>query len=264
MLVAVLFGGCSGNLTRHGPVDPALAVYIPPDTVALAGVRVDRLRETPLYRKLDARKKLPPLDDIHIQDVQSILLASDAKNVLAVLRGSFGANPSGVTLVDSHTALAGPPAMVQAAILQAKSGRQPAPHELVARASAIPAGSQIWAVAEGWPGLDPETLRYMGNAANVDRILRSVKGATLAIDLSNGIHAVFTGDCQTEAAAGSLADSLRGLTALARVGLTHNQPALARVFDGIQIRQDARVVRLDVDVSQDLADKLADRIPAGR
>jgi hypothetical protein len=90
--------------------------------------------------------------------------------------------------------------------------------------------------------------------------MRSVEGANLTVDLRTGVHAALTGDCRTEADAGSLADSLRGLASLARIGLTHNQPDLVPVFDGVQVRQEGRVVKMNLDVSQQVADKLADKV----
>jgi hypothetical protein len=260
LFTCVLLGGCSSTVTRSNAVDPVLAAYIPPDTVVLAAMRVDQLRDTPLYRKLSAQKRLPNLSEFRAEDVHDVLLASDAKNVLAIGRGTFPAHSDAITLADRHTALAGPPDMVQAAIQRARSGSHSPPRDLMARAAAVPGNSQIWAVVADWPGLDPEMLRYMGNFGNIDRVLRSVKGATLTIDLSSGAHTIFTGDCQTEADAGSLADSLRGLASLARIAVAQKQPDLARVFDGLQVRQDGRIVTLSIDVPESLAEQLADKI----
>src|SRR5450755_987581 len=87
--ICMLLGGCGGGLTRHGPVDPELAALIPPDTVALAGVQVDRIRETPLYRKLAEENRLPRFDS------HEILLAADGKNVLGIARGALSLKPEG-------------------------------------------------------------------------------------------------------------------------------------------------------------------------
>src|ERR1017187_9137606 len=67
MLLCAILAGCGGSLTRNGPIDPALAVFIPPDTVALAGVRMDRLRATPIYRKLAERNRLAPFDQFRME-----------------------------------------------------------------------------------------------------------------------------------------------------------------------------------------------------
>ena len=132
---------------------------------------------------------------------------------------------------------------------------------MMARAEALPADTQIWAVVAGWRGVGPDQLREMGNLGNLDRVLRLVEGANLTVDLRTGVRAAFTGDSRTEADAKTLADSLRGLAALARMGVPRgvpgNQPDLLRAFDGIQVRQEGRVVQVNVDIAEDLAENLA-------
>jgi len=259
-LLLTLMCGCNHTLRHRGPIDPGLAAYVLPDTVALVGINMDRLRETPLYRKLAAQNRLPRMDAFRTDDVHDVLIASDARNILAIARGSFPSKSGVFTLADAHTALAGSDEAVKAALAQARSGGHGAPRDLMARADTVSAGSQIWLVVTHWPGLDPATLRFLGNLANLDRILRSVEGATLTVDAGKGLAVAFTGDCRTEAGAASLADSLRGLTSLARVGLARKQPGLARALDAVQVRQEGRVVKMNVDLPEDLAEKLADQI----
>jgi hypothetical protein len=275
MLLCLTLAGC-GGLTRHGPVDPVLAAFISPDSVALAGVRMDQIRTTPIYRKLAEGNRLPRFDQFHSEDIHDVLLASDGKNVLAIGRGDFRAKPpdgltpteyrgytvyvnngrDAIVFLDRTTALAGSAAAVRAAIDQYKGGGHGAPRDLMARAQALPADAQIWAVVVGWRGATPDQLREMGNLGNVDRMLRAVDGAKLTVDLRTGVHAAVTGDCRTEADARNLGDSLRGLAALARMGVQRMQPDLLRVFDAIQVKQEGRVVQVNLDIAEDLAEKL--------
>ena len=287
MLLCAILAGCGGSLTRNGPIDPALAVFIPPDTVALAGVRMDRLRATPIYRKLAERNRLPRFDQFRTEsgfdpsrDLHEILLAGDGKNVLAIAHGAFPPKPPGnlkaseykgytlyakdrweaIAFIDKTIALGGLVPSVRAAIDQYKRGGRGAPRDLMARAQALPADAQIWAVVAGWRGATPDQLREMGNLGNLDRVLRLVEGANLTVDLRTGVHAALTGDSRTEADAKTLADSLRGLAALARMGAPRgvpgNQPDLLRALDGIQVKQAGRVVQVNVDIAEDLAEKL--------
>jgi hypothetical protein len=220
-------------------VDPALAAFIPADTVALAGIRVDRLRTTPLYRKLAG--KFP------IQNIHDVLLASDGADILAIARGTV----PGATEYKGFT-LYGDDAAVRAAIERSKSGPG-APRDLIARAQSLPNDTQVWAVVAGWRGATPEQLRVMGNLANLDRVLRLVAGATLAVDLRTGAHATFVGDCHSEADAQNLADSLRGLASLAQLGAPRSAPG---ALDGIRVTQEGRLVRVNADIPEDLAEKL--------
>jgi len=288
IVLCLTLAGC-GSLTRHGPVDPALAAFIPPDTVALAGARVDQLRATPIYRKLAEENRLPSFDQFRTEsgfdpsrDIHEVLLAGDGKNVLAIAHGAFPPKPPGnlnaseykgytlyakdqseaIAFIDRSIALGGPVASVRAAIDQYKSGGRGAPRDLMARAQALPADAQIWAVVAGWRGATPDQLREMGNLGNLDRMLRSVEGASLTVNLRTGAHAALTGDCRTEADAKNLADSLRGLSALARMGVGRGdrgkQTDLLRALDGIQVKQEGRVVRVNVDIAEDLAEKLVE------
>lgn len=250
--LAVLLAGC-GSLTRHGPIDPALAVYIPPDAVALAGIQADQVRASPIYRVLATRlAQLSMVDAAH-----ELLIATDGKNVLAAARGDFAAqSESGaITLIGKNIALGGSPGAVRSAIDQSKSGVHASPRDLMARVDGLPANAQIWAVVANWRGATPDQLRQMGNFANLDRVLRLLEGASLTVDLRAGVHAALVGDSRTEADAKTLADSLRGLTSLARMGV-QRRPDLVRVFDGIQVNQEGRVVHVNVDIAEDLAEKL--------
>jgi hypothetical protein len=267
----------------HAPVDPALAAFVSSDTVALAGVHLDRLRTAPLYRKLADENRLPRFEAFRTEsgfdpsrDVSELLLASDGQNALAIARGTFAARPSDslqatdykgfkfyakdarevIAFVNKNTALGGSPAAVRAAIDQWKAGRSGAPAALMARARALPADAQIWAVVSGWRGASPEQLRQMGNLSNIDRMLRSVEGASLTIDVRSGAHAALTGDCRTEADARNLGDSLRGLSAFARMAVPRNRPELQHAFDGLRVQQDGSTVRVNLDITEDVAEEL--------
>jgi hypothetical protein len=245
-LLCLILGGC-GSLTRRGPIDPALSSFIPPDTVALAGVNLDRVRGTPIYRDLALQRRLPRWD------IHQLLLASNGKHVLAIARGAFpeqkASETEGITFIGRDIALFGEPAAVRAAIDQSKGDGRGAPRDLMARAQALPADTQIWAVVADWRGATPDQLRAMGNWGNLDRVFRLVEGASLTVDLRTGVHAAFVGDCRTEADAKNLADSLRGLAALASIGTPHSVP-------GIQVKQEGRVVQVNMDLAEDLAEKL--------
>jgi hypothetical protein len=283
LVVCLVLAGCGGSATRRGPIDPALAAFIPPDAVALAGVRMDRVRKTPIYQKLALEKRLPRFENFRTEsgfdpsrDIHELLLAADGQNVLAIAHGTFGAKPArdltaseykGYTLyakrqgeaiafLDNTIVLGGAAESVRAAIDQYKSGGHGAPRDLMARVEALPADMQIWAVVAGWRGATADQLRAMGNLANLDRVLRLVEGASLTVDLRTGVHAKFTGDSRTEADARNLADSLRGLASVARMGVQRN-PDLLRAVAGIQVNEDGKVVRVNIDIAEDLAEKLA-------
>lgn len=249
VLVCVMLAGC-GGFSRRGPLNSDLAAYVPADAMVLAGVNLEQLRTAPLYRELARRNRLPNFGQFQgdpnfdpKRDLREVLLAWDGRHALAIARGSFpNPPPSGVTMAGQDIGLAGPAAVVEAAIRQHKN-RNGGPRDLLARAEALPTGVQIWVVAAGWRGLDPGDVRALGNLGNIDRVLRLASDASLSIDLRNGVHAAFTSDSVTDRDAQSLADSLRGLATLARI-------------EGIAVAQNARRVNVTIDIPEEQAEKL--------
>jgi len=264
LLLCLTLAGCRGR------VDSAWTAFVPPDTMALAGIRLDQLRATPVYRKLAGQHRLPRFDEFRNdtgidpeRDIRELLLAYDGQNALWIARGAFQMKEPGsprnsaITIVDQDTALAGPAPVVRAAIDRYKSGRGGAPGSLLARVEALPGDPQIWAVTGGWTGLRPDTLRQMGNAANLDRVLRSADSTTLTADLRAGLHAAMAAECRTEPDALNLSAELRGLLGLMR-SVPRNRPDLRRAFDAVQVTQQGRSVKVNVDIPQDLVKRLLD------
>ena len=121
-------------------------------TVALAGMRMDRVRATELYQKLRAQKRFSELDELKAKtgfdasrDVSELLLATNGKEAVTIARGHFspadpGARKSpykGYTLnlhgggayalIDNATVLAGTQPAVRSAIDQFKTGTRSPP-----------------------------------------------------------------------------------------------------------------------------------------
>ena len=74
--------------------DTGLAAFVPADTIALAGMRMDQVRTTQLYRKLREQKRFSELDDLKAKtgfdatrDVSELLLATNGKYAVTIARG---------------------------------------------------------------------------------------------------------------------------------------------------------------------------------
>lgn len=100
----------------------------------------------------------------------------------------------------------------------------------------------------------------MGNAANLDRVLRAVESASLTADLRKGVQASFTGECRTTQDATTLSESLQGLLGLARGSVPKNRPDILRALTGVHVTQDGRAIKVNLDVPQDLSSKLVDEL----
>src|SRR4029079_10482943 len=84
--------------TPPGPrIDPALASLIPPDTILLAGARLEALEKTPIYLNHLAKRAMPLIDDfpkqigldVRRQDLWELLLISDGKQSVVLGHGKF-------------------------------------------------------------------------------------------------------------------------------------------------------------------------------
>lgn len=266
-LLAVLTACSRGPST----LDPALEAFIPGDAVLLAGVRVESLRNTPLFERLmassgalAARTGFDPR-----KDARELLLASDGASAVVAARGTFrasavpasapradyrgtviyGEGEGAFAIVDGTTAVAGSPEAVRAAL--DRRGRRAARTALLARARAIPAEYQVWAVSSGPPEVP-------GGAGSFDRMLRAVSDVTFVADLRSGLRAEARGACRDEKNARALADALRGLLALGRLAAPKNDPEFARLYDTVRIEQQRDKVRVAADVPEETAARLLD------
>src|SRR3984893_14885410 len=96
LVLALAITGCAS--TPPGPkIDPALAGLIPPDTILLAGARLDAFQKAPVYQKHLANRTIPLIDDfpkqiglqVRREDWWELLLISDGKNSVVLGRGKF-------------------------------------------------------------------------------------------------------------------------------------------------------------------------------
>ena len=109
-----ILGGCARKPAMGIFVDPAFGPLIAPDTKLLAGVRLDKVRETPVYKKLDKQFDLDRRLDLFSRrtgldprkDLWQVLVASNGQNFLVMARGKFttGFVPGSSKKLDAHTA----------------------------------------------------------------------------------------------------------------------------------------------------------------
>lgn len=275
LALCVALAGCGTGRTRVR-VDPALALLVPGDASLLAGIRMDALRAMPWFQK--SANKLPVLDELAKQtgldlrrDLWDVLLVSDGVHTAALARGRFseqGLEPSieragiarvpykGYTLIGNEqgafafvnptSVVAGRPDSVKFILDQRAESKGP-PVALWELAGTIPADDQIWLAANG---VLPDSIP---NAAKVSSLVESVKAGA---DLRNGLKAFVVGTARTSEDARTLADAVRGFLSLARLGTRGGQPGLLKLYDGVQVEQQDRAVRVNVALSQETFDQV--------
>jgi hypothetical protein len=245
---------------------------------------MDTIRLTPLYKKLLAQKRLDQLDEFARRtgfdprrDVRELLVGSNGKDSIVAARGTFNArafegvtknlykgytlytrDAGGLALIDSSTAVAGNLPALQAVLDRYQAGGRSGPAELLSRARQIPPENQVWSVSSGFESFITGAIPQAGNAANFGRILQSLENTTAAADLRTGINGFLNGLCRTEADAKNLGDAARGMAGLGRLSVPENQPELLRLWDGIQVEQQQRTVKITVFIPENLLEKLID------
>jgi hypothetical protein len=271
-------------------VDNVLAKLVPSDTQALFGARMEQLRSAPLYVKLVAHQKLTQLDSFAAEtgfdprrDVRDLVLASSGRPNSSVLlaRGTFHIDQSkidpktfkkvlyrgyvltvtqkeeaGFCIMDSTLAIAGPTSSMKAALDHYLSAKPGSSNALLDQARAIPQQFQVWSVSMGAADFLANSLPREGNAANFGKIFRSMENTHFEADLSRGLNATAQGQCRTDTDAKSLGDAVRGLIGFGRLSVPDNQPELLRLWDGLHVDQNQRMITITANISQDLIDKL--------
>jgi hypothetical protein len=285
LLLAVLaFTGCVS--TPPGPkIDPALASLIPPDTILLAGARLDKLQETPVYKQHLANRTVPLIDDFPKQiglqvkrkDLWELLLISDGKQSILLGRGKFadeaeprierpgatrfgykgfnlvGDEREAVLLVSPSVIGLGPTPALRALIDNKGKSNGP-PAALAQQLKDMPAEAIFWAAYGG--GIRTLPFNLPGNMANVNKIVSSIQSGSLYLDLRAGVNGLATGNCANDQDAKSLYDALKALSGLGRLAIPKDRPEEGRLLDGLRITQEAHRVKIHIEEPEELVESL--------
>src|SRR5690349_21781021 len=96
LLIALFLAGCRKEASSTVYVDPALATLVPPDTIMLAGVRMEKLAATQFWRDYVNKGRVPMLEQFRKRtglnpekDIWELLVASSQKEAVMLIRGKF-------------------------------------------------------------------------------------------------------------------------------------------------------------------------------
>ncbi len=217
MVAALAALGVSCRSSPPPAIDPALAARIPPAATILAGINLERVRNSPI------RQTLPPIALQFLQawgDSRTALIASDGSNYLVL---SPGHPPMGL------------PDWVSAAV----SPRGPT-NPLLPRAEPLAGVSDLWVVASG-----SANLPLTGNGENLTRMLRTTEYATLQVKLAGEIAIEAVGVCRSSEIANHLDETLRGFLMLGTAG-TARQPGLSALLRRILVSREDKTVHVNL------------------
>jgi len=277
-------------------IDPALETLVPSDTVFLLGARIDKIRDTDIYRKYLSQANPTQIQQFAQatgidprKDLDEALACYNGKVGLLLIRGAFnkkdierrlesrGAKPLAykgidmlgderysVALIDNSTAAAGNTATLKSAIGGRDRGNHGLPAALQTEVNNIGHDNQIWmALTGGVPGIEAMT-GTQGNLANVIRILRGIDNATAGLNLTNGLVLAARAECRDDDAARHVHDALRGVIGIGRLSTPDSRPELLKVYDAIQVNQDRQNVSVSANLPPALVDAFADLLLKGR
>lgn len=284
----LLLAGCQSRQSASLHISPELERLVPSDTVVVLGMELAALRDTATYQKLIARVPLPQLNEFEKQtgldprkDLSEVLLCSNGKSPLLLVRGKFrrndlearlksrgakaadykghrmfGDDRGAITFVNDSTAAAGKPAEVRALLDRGTGGALPADLRDLLRG--LPSDDQIYAALTG--GIEQLNLPLprQGNLGNILDNLRSVNSAVVGLNLSHGMDALAEVNCATERDAKFIHDILRGLIGYGRLNTPDNQPEMLKLYDAIQVTQQQQQTKVTAVIPQDLTDRFLD------
>jgi len=273
-------------------IDPAIVPLIPGDTRWVAGLRLDKLKDTPFFKKYVETQELPMLDEFQKRtgldprkDLWELCAAGNGRSAVVFARGKFGdlfgLEPNiriegmrrmrykgynmlgvpdyAVMFLQSGVAAVGAVTKLQEIVDNRDKGDQ-APRALLNLVATVPASAQAWMVTAEGGSLVPN-LPAQGNLANFTRMVRDLKQFTIYADLAQSVKLQAEGQYGDPQAAKLTNDALRGLIGMARLQTPDNKPELLRVYDGIKVTRNETKVEITADAPFDLIDQFRSFLP---
>lgn len=277
-------------------IDNVLIRMVPPGTTGLVGGHMDQIIGSPLYEKLMAQQKLPQLDQFAREtgfdprrDVREILSATTDNGTVLLARGKFTVNPepieglklvrhgeynihafeeSGFCILDSTLAVAGQIPAVEAALDEWKAnGSHHAAEQLLKSVGSLNPQTPLWGVSTGFAQFLAQNMPRAGNnGIDFATIFKGIQTSWFSADISSGFVGGIHCTTAAEKDAQNLRDAAKGLIGLGRLSVPENRPELLKFWDGFAVEQDGRSFSLNIDVSGDLIDQMAQMLsaPSGR
>jgi hypothetical protein len=285
-LACVALAACSHGAVAGPKIDPALALVIPADTTLLVGTRLEDIEKTDVYKKHLAGRSIPQIDAFAKEtqvdprkELWELLYISNGKQGALLGRGKFADDgepriPKGglgrfaykgynfvgddrtAVLLLSPTAVGYGDTAELRAMVDAKEKSVGPASAMAELLKEIPPSSQAWAAYRGGPvelPLNPKS-DPTGNLGNAARVLSLIQTGTFYFDFSMGVKGLGTGSGNNEQDAADLEGALKALVGFGRLATSPKQPELQRLWDGLTVTREARVVKLHIEEPAELVD----------
>jgi hypothetical protein len=288
-LLLCVAGACAHRQTTGIFIDPAFKPLIPPDTKYMAGVRLDKIRDTLVYKRLNGRLDLDRRLDLFSErtgldprkDLWYVLAASNGTDTLVLARGRFttgemepklgslgntrtrykdytliGTPQNSVVFINPGIAAAGTQAQLRRLIDHRGEWRD-VPEALAERLKPMPLEDQIWAVSDsGLPSAPLGGTDSTGMKSMASNLLNYVKAGVAGVHIDEGIDFKANIECVSEEGSRRVRDLVKGGVGLARLNTRDDQHELLKVFDTIDVKQNNDAVTVEARIAPDLVDPL--------
>jgi hypothetical protein len=272
-------------------VDPALAPLIPSDTLLLAGLRLDRMKETRFYRTWVEGKKIKVLEEFAERtgldprkDIYELNLAYNGRRSLVFIRGKFGGlfglepdfrqpglermsyknmyivrtGGSGVLFMNTGAAVAGRVEDLKAIVDARDLPKEKPPQPLLDLVAQVPGSAHAWVVTTDASKVMP-SLPLDGELENAARLARAVGAGRLQVDVREGLVLEAEARCASEEAARQIRDTMKAVIGVARLKTPDGERGMLRLFDGIRPGAEGDRVTLRIEEPFDLIAEAMDR-----
>lgn len=280
-------------------VDAALAPLIPSDSLALAGLRLDRLRDTPFYRRYVEGKQIAMLEEIQAQtgldprkDIWEIDLAyrGQGNPPLAFIRGKFGGEfgrePSfdrtkfrtlnhkgyyiltpgqgvGVLFMNTGAAVAGKIEDLMRVVDVRDQKDAGPPTALLELVQTLPGSSHFWMASEQGSALLPAMPSEV-NFANLGRMAQATRQVTMYADLKDGMKARIAAVYADAQSAKMALDFVKGMIGLARLKTPDGQADLLKLIDGVRPVLKETTLEIEADAPFEVMDQVISWVQESR
>jgi hypothetical protein len=283
LLVAVACVGCRPAPRTTVFIDPALSTLVPADTVFLAGLRLDKLRDTPAYKKFLSSVPLPGAEQFRREtgidpqkDLWEFLIAGNGRQSVVMCRGKFaefglepktprpemkrfsyrnymfmGDDETALMFPNSSTAVAGPTPLLRSIIDNRDKGGLGIPKSLLPLVNAVPAQSQIWIAGDVGAELSGLNPGEHGEVSNFSQFAKAIQTAWAGLDFRDGMKADGSATCRTDTDAQRLNSTVRAAVGIARLNTPPERTDLLRAWDSIRSEiQNSRIVNVHADLKE--------------
>jgi hypothetical protein len=293
-MLLLAIGSCVRKPSVGVFVDPAFGPLVPPDTRYMAGIRLDKIRETPLYKQLNGRFDLDRRLDVFAErtglnprkDMWYILIASNGRDTLLLARGRFtvgemepklGAlgntrtkykdytligNPeTSVVFINPGVAAAGTRTVLEN-LIDHRGQWSELPEQLSAKLRTMSSGDQLWMVSDApFPEAAIAGSDTTGMKSMLSNLLGYVKETQAGIHIDHGADFKASIKCVSDEGAQRVRDAVKGTVGLARLNTRDDQMQMLKLYDTIQVNQTAANVDIQASVAPDLVDPLLKMVP---